>query len=139
MSTSKPKILLGGLALLAVAGLAAACKGPSTEAQRNQQLHQGRIHFALRGALLLRDRTHNPGLKFSRVEVMGDDGPICYSFRVPGAAQDESAVLNDDKLLVSDESAFAPLWQEDCAQKPGEDVTADVVLGLAQHDKTPSQ
>lgn len=123
---------------LAALGAATACRQPSLQGDSQQQLEQGRIHFALRGALLLRDRMHSSGLQFTSVHVMGDDGPICYTFRAPGSAQDRSAVLNDDSLVESAQSNFAPLWQQFCVGKTGEDDTRQVLSGLAQQDKSPS-
>lgn len=136
--SSNPTAVLAVLALAAL-GAAASCRRPSLAGDGEQQLEQGRIHFALRGALLLRDRMQSSGLQFSSVRVMGDDGPICYTFQAPGSAQDRSAVLNDDSLVVSTQSSFAPLWQQFCLGKAGEEVAPQVLLGLAQHDKSPGR
>lgn len=124
------KILLGALA--AACAIAAAVRlGPSAEARHARQLHQGRVHFAERGVLLLRGRAQG-ALQFASIRVMGDDGPICYTFRAAGGQQDQNAVLNDDRLIQTPDAGFAPLWQQQCVGKPGEDLTSEVALALAQ-------
>jgi hypothetical protein len=133
------KRLLAVLAVFLIFGAVVVLNRPSAEQKNARYLRETRLQFALNGAVQLRNRTQDPkAVQFLSVQILGDDGPVCYTFRVPNgsAVEQENAILNDDFLLQTGQPRFDAIWHNTCVSKSGEELAPDIALRLQQYDQS---
>lgn len=122
-------VLIGALTSIQKGGGAASNSSPQTSAA--QAAEDAQVGRAQQGVQVLKQVMRNPdSLKFSGVLLMSD-GAICYTYRAQngfGGTDIAYAVMSPDgsNFKDSDEDGFTLLWNQECANKSGQDYS-DVI------------
>lgn len=91
-----------------------------------------RVQRASAGAVLLKKSMRNPdSFKLESALVISGSGAVCYDYRAQngfGGINAGHAVLAPDgkKFLTSDMDGFSRLWNKECANKSGSEVSAAI-------------